>query len=100
MIADRRAGRLQGVKLLYKPFGIVAGIVGKRAGRRLFAAIWERVDGGEPPRPSAERATWHRAVGAAALQAAALAAARTAADRAGRRTFAHLFGVWPGERER
>jgi hypothetical protein len=84
------------MKLLYTPFGLVAGIVGKRAGRKLFAALWERVDGGEPPAATAERASMRRAVGAAALQAAALAAARTAADRAGRRSFAHLFGVWPG----
>ncbi len=87
------------MKLLYKPFGLIAGIVGKRLGRRLFAALWGRIDGAEPPAPTAERAGLRRAVGAAALQAATLAAARTAADRAGRRSFAHLFGVWPGERE-
>jgi hypothetical protein len=87
------------MKLLYTPFGIVSGIVGKRVGRRLFATLWERIDGAEPPRPTAERASWQRVVGAAALQAATLAAARTAADRAGRRSFAHLFGIWPGERD-
>lgn len=87
------------MKLLYKPFGLLAGIVGGLLARRVFAAVWSRIDDERPPKPTTERATMTRVVGAAALQGATLAATRAAVDRAGARAFAHLFGVWPGERE-
>jgi hypothetical protein len=88
------------MKLLYKPFGLIAGIVGKRLGRRVFAALWIRIDGEpKPPTATTEDASWRRVVGAAALQGASFAAARALADRAGRKSFAHLFGVWPGKKE-
>ena len=87
------------MKLLYKPFGIVAGIVGGMLSRRIFDALWARIDDAAPPRATTERASLPRIVGAAALQGATFAATRAAVDRAGARTFQHLFGVWPGERK-
>lgn len=88
------------MKLLYKPFGLIAGIVGGRLARRVFDALWGRIDDGEPPKATTERATWPRVVGAAALQGATFAATRAIVDRAGAKSFAHLFGIWPGERGR
>lgn len=87
------------MKLLYKPFGIVAGIAGGMLARRIFDALWARIDDADPPRATTERASLPRIVGAAALQGATFAATRAAVDRAGARTFEHLFGIWPGERE-
>lgn len=87
------------MKLLYKPFGIVAGIVGGLLARRVFDAVWARVDDAPPPRATTEQASVPRIVGAAALQGATFAATRAAVDRVGARTFKHLFGVWPGERK-
>ena len=87
------------MRLLYKPFGLVAGIVGTRLARRLFAALWGRIDDAEPPTATTEGASWPRVVGAAALQGATLSATRAAVNRASAKSFAHLFGVWPGERE-
>ena len=87
------------MKLLYKPFGIVAGILSGLLARRIFDAVWSRIDDAQPPRATTERATLSRVVGAAALEGATFAATRAAVNRAGARTFHHLFGVWPGERE-
>jgi pectin methylesterase-like acyl-CoA thioesterase len=87
------------MKLLYKPFGMLAGIAGGMLARRVFDAVWSRIDDAEPPTATTERAGVARIVGAAALQGATFAATRAAVDRAGARTFAHLFGVWPGERD-
>ncbi len=87
------------MKLLYKPFGMLAGIAGGMLARRVFDAVWSRIDDAEPPTATTERASVARIVGAAALQGATFAATRAAVDRAGARTFAHLFGVWPGERD-
>jgi hypothetical protein len=86
------------MKLLYKPFGIVAGILGGMLARRLFSAAWGALDDAEPPKPTTERATWPRVLAAAALQGAIFRGTRAVVDRAGAKSFAHLFGIWPGER--
>jgi len=85
------------VKLLYKPFGIVFGLLGGLAARQLFALLWSRIDRSAPPAPRDACACAGEVVAAAALQAATFAAAKAAADRAGAQTFRHLFGIWPGE---
>lgn len=86
------------MKLLYKPFGIVAGIVGGLLARRLFTAVWGLIDDEEPPEAKTERASWPRVLAAAAIQGATFSATRAVVDRAGARGFEHLFGVWPGEK--
>lgn len=87
------------MKLLYKPFGIVAGIVAGLLARRLFTALWGVLDDEEPPRARTERASWSRVAAAAALEGATFAATRAVVDRAGARSFQHLVGIWPGERD-
>ena len=87
------------MKLIYKPFGLVVGMVGGALARRLFTAIWSRIDDAEPPKATTERASWSRVLGAAAVQGATFSATRALVDRAGAKSFAHLFGVWPGKRE-
>ncbi|HYV16900.1 MAG TPA: DUF4235 domain-containing protein [Conexibacter sp.] len=87
------------MKLLYKPVGLVVGFVGGMLARRLFGALWARIDDAEPPKPTTERTSWPRVIGAAALQGAVFRGTKAAVDRAGAKSFAHLFGVWPGERD-
>jgi hypothetical protein len=87
------------MKLLYKPFGVVAGILSGLLARRLFTVLWGAIDDREPPEAKTERASWPRVLTAAAIQGATFSATRAAVDRAGARGFEHLFGVWPGERE-
>ena len=94
----RRVGS-RAMKLLYKPFGIVAGILSGLLARRLFTVLWGAIDEREPPEAKTERASWPSVLAAAAIQGATFSATRAAVDRAGARTFQHLFGVWPGERE-
>ncbi len=85
------------MKLLYKPLGIIVGVIGAKAGQKLFEAVWARVDGGPPPGPGHPDASLVRVVAAQALQAASLAAAGGAADRLGMRWFHYLTGFWPGD---
>jgi hypothetical protein len=87
------------MKLLYKPFGLVAGIVGGMLARRVFTVVWGAIDDEEPPEATTERASWPRVLGAAAIQGATFAATRALVDRAGARAFQHLVGIWPGERD-
>ena len=86
------------MKLLYKPFGIILGIVAGLIGRQVFNAIWSKIDDAEPPEPTTEEAPWAKVILAAALQGAIFGAVRSAVNRSGAKGYAHLTGVWPGER--
>jgi hypothetical protein len=88
------------MKLLYKPFALIAGIIGARLGRSVFRALWSKLDGDEPPKETAEDVSLGRVVGAKALEAATLAGTAAAVDRASRRSFQWLFGVFPGEKKK
>ena len=87
------------MKLLYKPVGLIAGILSGLLARRLFTAVWGAIDDQEPPEAKTERASWPRVLLAAAVQGAVFSGTRAAVDRAGARPFHHVSGVWPGERE-
>jgi hypothetical protein len=86
------------MKLLYKPFGIIAGLIGARIAAAIFKAIWARIDEQDPPKPTTEGATFPKVVGAAALEAATMASVGALVDRAGARAFHHLTGIWPGDK--
>lgn len=86
------------MKILYKPFGIIAGVIGAKIAQSIFKTVWSRIDAEDPPRPTTADASLSKVVGAAALEAATTAAIGAAVDRAGARTFYHLTGIWPGER--
>jgi Protein of unknown function (DUF4235) len=85
------------MKLLYKPFGIIASLIGARIAAAIFKAVWARFDDEDPPKPTTEVATFPKVVGAAVLEAATSAGVGAAVDRAGARAFHHLTGIWPGE---
>jgi hypothetical protein len=85
------------MKILYKPFGIIASLIGAKIANSVFKALWSRIDHEEPPKPTTAEASFPKVVGAAALEAATVAAISAAVDRAGARTFHHLTGIWPGE---
>jgi hypothetical protein len=85
------------MKLLYKPFAIIAGLIGARIAKAIFSAVWDRIDQDAPPQPTTEEASFPKVVGAAALEAATMAGIGAAVDRAGARAFHYLTGIWPGE---
>lgn len=84
------------MKLLYKPFGLIAGVIGAKLGHSAFKAIWSKLDEAEPPEATTEEASLPKVVGAKALEAATVAGVAAAVNRASARSFHYLFGVWPG----
>jgi Protein of unknown function (DUF4235) len=86
------------MKLLYKPFGIIFGIVGGLLGKRLFDFVWTKIDDEEPPEATTEEAQWGKIVVAAALQGMIFKATRAVIDRQGARGWYYLTGSWPGEK--
>jgi hypothetical protein len=86
------------MKVLYKPFALIAGVIGAKLGQRLFRVVWAKLDSGEPPEPTRPEASTGKVVAAAALEAAALSGAKAATTRATARSFHYLTGFWPGEK--
>lgn len=86
------------MKLLYKPFAVICGLIAGALSRRIARGLWRLVDEEAPPSPTTERAPLSKVLGAAAIEGLAFSVTRAAVDRAGARGFAHLFGVWPGDR--
>ena len=85
------------MKILYKPFGLIAAFIAGRVGKSIFKGLWAKIDDAEPPAPTAPNATLPKVVGAAALEAATMAGVGAAVDRATARAFHHLTGIWPGK---
>jgi hypothetical protein len=83
------------MKLLYRPFAIIAGVIAARVGQSIFKGLWAKLDNEPPPVPAAGNASLGKTVGAQALEGAVMAATAAAVDGALARIFHHLFGGWP-----
>jgi hypothetical protein len=88
------------VKLLYKPFGLVASVLGGLLAGAVFKRIWRGLaNEDEAPQAKDRDRTWHEVIAAAAIQGALFAAVKALIDRAGASGYAKLTGVWPGRTE-
>jgi hypothetical protein len=87
------------MKLIYRPFGIVIGILAGVLSKKVFEVVWGLFDQEEPPKPTTRDANWPKVLSAAAVQGITFKVTRAAVDRAGAKSFEHLTGVWPGEKE-
>ncbi len=86
------------MKLIYKPIGIVLGVLAGLVGRRLFTFAWSRIDEEDPPKATTEVAPWSKVLAAAALQGMIYRVTRVVVDREAAKGWAYLTGVWPGEK--
>ena len=86
------------MKLLYKPIGIVLGVLAGLLGKRLFDFAWTKLDDEEPPEPTTKEAPWVKVISAAALQGVIFRTTRVVVDRYGAQGWYYLTGSWPGER--
>ena len=84
--------------LIYKPFGIVLGLLGGLLGKKLFDFAWTKLDDQEPPVATTEDTSWRRLLAAAAVQGVIFRVTRFVIDRYGAIGFRYLTGVWPGEK--
>ena len=85
------------MKLLYKPFAILGGVLAGFLARRIFDRIWALFDKDDPPGATTREAPLAKVLGAAALEGLTFKVTRAAIDRAGAHSFAHVTGSWPGE---
>ena len=85
------------MKLIYKPFGILFGVLAGLIARKLFERLWAMFDDEDPPKPTTLDATWPKVLGAAVVEGVTFKATRAAVDRACAKGFQSLTGTWPGE---
>ncbi|MGI8729693.1 MAG: DUF4235 domain-containing protein [Solirubrobacteraceae bacterium] len=85
------------MKLLYKPFEIIIGIVAGFLARKAFDQVWGQIDDREPPTPTTLESSWGQVLGAAAVQGATFSVTKALVNRSGAKGFHWLTGTWPGE---
>ena len=85
-------------KLIYKPFGLVVGVVGGLVARAIFKRVWSAVGHeDEAPKATDEDKCWGEVIAAAAAEGAVFGGVKALVDRAGATGFARLTGAWPGQ---
>jgi xanthosine utilization system XapX-like protein len=85
--------------LIYKPFGILLGLLAALIGKRVFNFAWTKIDDEDPPKATTQETTWVRVLSAAAVQGVIFKVVRVVIDRHGAIAWYHLTGHWPGEKQ-
>ena len=83
---------------MYKPFGVLAGLIGGLLAGVIFKRLWRLGREGEAPKATDADRGWAEVVLSAAAQGAVFGAVKSVVDRAGAEGFARATGVWPGRR--
>jgi len=87
-------------KLLYRPWGLVASLVGGLIAGQIFQRVWKQLDpdsSEDPPRPLESEYGLRKILVAAAIQGAIFTVVRALIDRGGARVFERWTGEWPGD---
>jgi uncharacterized protein DUF4235 len=86
-------------RLLYRPFGLLFGVLGGIVAAAVFKRVWSAVAREEEaPKATDESKSWREVVTAAAAQGAVFGGVKAVFDRAGASGFARITGSWPGSR--
>ncbi len=84
-------------KLLYRPLGLLFGVLGGLIASAVFDRMWGLFSSrDEAPEATSADATWSEVLLSAALQGAVFAFVKAFVDRSGASGFRKLTGVWPG----
>jgi MFS family permease len=85
-------------KLIYRPFGLLASVLGGVLAGAIFKQLWKRVSGREDaPKAKESEYGWREILAAAAVQGALFGLVKAAVDRSGAKAFERLTGSWPGD---
>jgi hypothetical protein len=86
------------MKLIYRPVGLILGILSGLLARRIFDWVWSKFDREDPPKATTQETTWAKVIAAAALEGLVFKSTRVVVDRYGAAGWNYLTGVWPGEK--
>jgi hypothetical protein len=86
------------MKLLYKPFAIIAGLVASRAAGAIFRRLWAFLaKESEMPQAMEQSRSWTKVVAAAMLKGAVFGGVKAFVDRTFANEYFRRTGVWPGK---
>ena len=85
------------IKLFYKPWGMIAGMLGGALAGMLFKRVWRLLSGEDAAPTATDRSRgWMEVVLAAGLEGAVYGAVKAFVDRGGAEGFEKATGTWPG----
>jgi predicted metal-dependent enzyme (double-stranded beta helix superfamily) len=85
------------MKLLYKPFGLIVGVIGGILAGVVFKQVWKLVaHEDDAPDSTDVQKSWTEVLIAATLQGAIFALVKAAVDRGAAEATLKLTGIWPG----
>jgi len=84
------------MNLLFRPVGLIAGLIAGLLARKIFDASWRLIDGDQPPEADERYISTGKLVLSLALEGAIFALVRGLVDRGARKAFANYTGAWPG----
>jgi hypothetical protein len=85
------------MSVIFRPVGIVLGILGGIVAQKLFDFVWSKVDDQEAPDPEHREVQWSKFLIAMVVEGAIYRVIRGLIDHHSRRAFEGLTGTWPGE---
>ncbi|MET8650483.1 MULTISPECIES: DUF4235 domain-containing protein [Nocardia] len=84
------------MKTLYKPLGMIVGVLGGVIANAAFSRVWRSATGADhAPTATAKDYGWREVLIAAAVQGAIFGLVKAAVDRAGAAGYQSLTGTWP-----
>lgn len=86
-------------KLMYKPVGIIVGMVAGFIASKLFEQVWGLISDDEPADPDDREGSWTEILASAAIGGAIFATVRALVRRGGAKGFERATGVWPGNEQ-
>ncbi len=85
------------MKLIYKPFAILVGILAGVLSKKVFARLWEAVAEEDPRDPDDRDASWGEVILSAAISGAVIKVVQALVRRGGAKGFERATGYWPGD---
>ncbi len=86
------------MNLVFKPVGILSGLLAGLIGKKIFELIWGLIDDQDPPEAKYRRVQLGKLAAALVLEGAIFRLIRGLAEHGARHGFAALTGgEWPGE---
>lgn len=85
------------MNLIFRPIGIITGLIAGLLGRRVFKALWAKVDDQEAPNPKQRQTPIKKLAAALVVQGAVFSLVKGLTDRGVREAFYRSTGTWPGK---